>query len=129
MFHSIIPPNPGMKALFKCVRYIHKNFTRTNNRLIFKNLDLKLEKKFWGDKLDFLRNNDVIMGMENIKKEINNAIGMANSCMNPIDHAHQLNDEIIENKAFFGLTNEQWIFLINMAMIKSFIDNSCQKEK
>lgn len=73
---------------------LHKDTTRTNNCFILKHLDIKLEKRYWGDELEFLRNNDIVTGLENVKHELNIAKGKIKTFSYPINHASKLHDEI-----------------------------------
>ena len=105
------------------IQFIHKNnCVRTNNRIYLKNLDVKSEKRYWGDELEFLRNIKAIEGMEKFKKELNFARGKYATFSNPFNLFKQLNYEIAEEINFDYLSNEQMNELCKYIFIKSFND-------
>jgi len=97
---------------------IHKNTVRTNNCLILKHLDVKLEKQYWGDDLEMLRNNDVVIGFENVKHELIIAEGRIRTFDKPIDLVKKLHDEITQNN-----DNSRFREYMNLKMMMDWMNN------
>jgi len=104
------------------MQYIHKNFVRTNNRVIFKNLDIKLEKKYWGDNLEILRNNEVVTSYENVMKELNLAKGKIDTFTHPIEHLKQLSNEVTQESMASNSSEEQKRANENLMMMIAIIN-------
>jgi hypothetical protein len=87
------------------------------NILYLKGLDVKLEKRYWGDDLEYMRNNDTIIGLEAVKYELDMARGKIATANKPIQLAKQLASNIeIEVKEFTPLE----LYCIALCMNNNF---------
>jgi hypothetical protein len=80
----------------KEITHLHGDFGRQDNAMVLNGLILKVEKPYWGDQLEPLRNFEGIKQMEAMLKEKNHALGMVETFKEPFKQAEQLQDEIFD---------------------------------
>ena len=114
--------NISQNIFNKDIIYLHKKFSRTNDRIILKNLELKFEKKYWGNSLEVLRNNSTNEELENILREIKNAKGKCLTFDMPLQHIKKLNAEIKEETVKSCLNDG-----IYMLLMADYLNNTNNK--
>jgi len=119
--------NISQNIFNKEVTYLHKNTSRTNNRLLLNNLELKFEKKYWGDNLEILRKNDITEGMEKILNDIKTAKGKIITFDMPFDYVDQLKSEINEETGTNIFRNKNVIDYLICVNMKKYLENQNEK--
>jgi hypothetical protein len=92
----------------KEITHLHGDFGRQDNVMVLNGLILKVEKPYWGDQLEFLRNSDVIKQMEATLKEKNHALGMVETFNEPFKQGEQLQNEIFDFPPFLETASKEF---------------------